>query len=100
MSLNIFKRSYQGSIHGIWAKLPQDLLRVGENHGWEKIKGACKRILTGKTVDVAAIQLRWEPVIEDQWAELDRSNAYMIECGYYYENCMWIAYENYEKIKV
>ena len=95
-SLNIYKRSYLGSIHEIWSKLPQDMLSIGYDHGWRKITGACKRFLIGKTVDVAAIKLRWEPTNEDPCYELERSDAFMIACGFYYENGMWIAYDKIE----
>jgi hypothetical protein len=98
-SLNIYKRSYLGSIHEIWSKLPQDMLNIGYDHDWTKITGACKRFLTGKTVDVAAIRLRWEPANEDPCSELEHSDAFMIACGFYYENGMWIAYDKIE-IKV
>ena len=47
-SLDSFKRSYLGSIHNIWAKIPQDLIRVGSDIGWAKITKRCKNFLTGK----------------------------------------------------
>ena len=42
------KRSYLGSIHQIWAKLPQELVRDGEKFGWEKITKRCKLHPMGK----------------------------------------------------
>lgn len=39
---SIVKRSYLGSIHNIWAKLPQDKLRDGKNRGWREVTKACK----------------------------------------------------------
>ena len=47
-SLDAFKRSYLGSIHHIWAKLPQSLVREGENRGWSKVTKRCKLHLMGK----------------------------------------------------
>ena len=48
LSLDSFKRSYLGSVHNIWAKIPQDFIRVGSNIGWTKISKRCKNFLTGK----------------------------------------------------
>ena len=47
-SLDIYKRSYLGSIHKIWSRLPVGLLTKGEKHGWQKITGKCKEFITGK----------------------------------------------------
>ena len=47
-SLDSFKRSYLGSVHNIWVKIPQDLIRVGSRIGWVKITRRCKNFLTGK----------------------------------------------------
>ena len=47
-SLDAFKRSYLGSIHHIWAKLPQSLVREGEKRGWSKVTKRCKLHLMGK----------------------------------------------------
>ena len=44
-SLDSFKRSYLGSIHSIWAKLPQSLIQLGNNGGWRRITKRCKRFL-------------------------------------------------------
>ena len=43
--LDIFANSFFGQLPGIWAKLPQGLLRRGELRGWRKIRKGCKRIL-------------------------------------------------------
>jgi hypothetical protein len=43
--LNIFLRSYLGSIHVIWSKLPQELIERGEQYGWRKISSKCKQHL-------------------------------------------------------
>ena len=48
-SLDAFKRGYLGSIHQIWAKLPQHNIKRGEEFGWRKITKDCKLFLTGKT---------------------------------------------------
>ena len=48
-SLDIFKRSYLGSIHKIWSRLPLSLLMKGEKYGWRKITKKCKEFITGKT---------------------------------------------------
>ena len=47
-SLDAFKRSYLGSIHHIWAKLPQSLVREGEKRGWSKVTKRSKLHLMGK----------------------------------------------------
>ena len=47
-SLDAFKRGYLGSIHLIWRKLPQELVRQGMEHGWLKIKKSCSMHLTSK----------------------------------------------------
>ena len=47
-SLNVYKRSFLGALPQIWSKLPVDLIRKGERHGWLKIKTACSDFLTGK----------------------------------------------------
>ena len=41
-SLVGFDRSYLGSIHKIWKKLPQSLVKKGATVGWLKIKEGCK----------------------------------------------------------
>ena len=48
-SLDLFKNSYLGQIHKIWARLPVSLLEKGERIGWRKISKVCKNIITGKT---------------------------------------------------
>ena len=50
-SLDQFRRSYLGSIHNIWAKLPQSLIEEGKQKSWQAVKSRAKRYLTGK----------WEP---------------------------------------
>lgn len=47
-SLDIYIRSYLGSIHKIWSRLPLSLLVKGEKHGWQKITKKCKEFITGK----------------------------------------------------
>jgi len=47
-SLDQYKRSYLGSIHKIWSKLPQTLISEGQVSGWCKIKKRAKQFLTGK----------------------------------------------------
>ena len=37
-SLDSFKRSYLGSMHKIWAKLPQTLISEGQSSSWKKVK--------------------------------------------------------------
>ena len=46
-SLDIYKRSYLGSIHKIWLRLSVGLLMNGEKHGWQKITKTCKGIPEG-----------------------------------------------------
>jgi len=50
-SLDAYKRGYLGSIHLIWRKLPQELVKQGMEHGWLKIKKSCSMHLTGKTTE-------------------------------------------------
>ena len=45
-SLVAFDRSYLGSIHKIWRKLPHDLVQKGAKHGWLKIKKGCTVSIT------------------------------------------------------
>ena len=47
-SLDQYKRSYLGSIHKIWSKLPQTLISEGQVSGWCKIKKRAKQFLTCK----------------------------------------------------
>ena len=49
MPLDIFKRSYLGMRHQIWSKIPQELIEVGKNKGWNKIIKRCKRKLVQVT---------------------------------------------------
>jgi hypothetical protein len=100
-SLNSFKRSYLGSIHNIWAKLPQDKLRDGENKGWRKVTKACKNFLMGKTV-VTCKAIK-DPLKKSRKVESTTnvvgemiSDVFMIANGYYCENGMWFAHDNTE----
>ena len=47
-SLNSFKSSYLGSIHKIWSRLPQRLVREGLSTNWSRIKSRAKKFFTGK----------------------------------------------------
>ena len=47
-SLDIFRDSYLGSIHKIWAKLPVELIERGLEKGWRKITTQCKDCITGR----------------------------------------------------
>ena len=47
-SLDSFKHSYLGSMHKIWAKLPQTLISEGLSSSWKKVKKRAKGFLTGK----------------------------------------------------
>ena len=47
-SLDIFQDSYLGSIHKTWAKLPIELLDIGQKKGWRKISMQCKDCTTGR----------------------------------------------------
>ena len=55
-SLDGFKRGYIGSIHQIWSKIPQEIIRRGEELGWLRIKKACKSFLTGKMKEEESVQ--------------------------------------------
>ena len=46
-SLDSFKRSYLGSMHKIWAKLPHSLISEGQSSSWKKVKKRAKGFLTG-----------------------------------------------------
>ena len=67
-SLDAFKRSYIGSIHQIWARLPQDLIRRGEAKGWMKIRKACKAFLLNESRDLRAPDLskKQKTVMKDE----------------------------------
>ena len=40
--------SVEGQASKIWSKLPQDILRSGQDNGWQSITKDCQRFLTGK----------------------------------------------------
>jgi hypothetical protein len=40
--LDIFKRSFFGQLPRIWAKLPQEILKIGESKAWRKVSKSCK----------------------------------------------------------
>ena len=41
-------RSCGGSIHNIWSRLPQSLVREGLSTNWNRIRNKAKRFFTGK----------------------------------------------------
>ena len=45
---NQYSRSIGGRAVDVWAKIPNDILTVGESDGWQKITKQCQRFLTGK----------------------------------------------------
>ena len=47
-SLNLYKRSFLGSIHKIWAKIPAELRSEGESKLWRCVKSRTKKFFTGK----------------------------------------------------
>ena len=47
-SLALFKDSYLGQTHKIWARLPVSLLEKGERVAWRKISKICNNTITGK----------------------------------------------------
>ena len=47
-SLDSFKSSYLGSIHKIWSRLPQSLVREGLSSNWSRIKSRAKKFCIGK----------------------------------------------------
>ena len=53
-SLDQFKRSYLGSIHQIWAKIPQTLIAEGQKKSWQSVKSRTKKFLTGQWQPSAA----------------------------------------------
>ena len=61
-SLDAFKRSYLGSIHHIWARLPQDLIRRGEAKGWLRIKKACKTFLLNESRVLRALNSKQKEI--------------------------------------
>ena len=46
--LDMYVRSFLGSIHNIWAKLPQDLLIEGRHSKWMRMSKKCKKFLKGQ----------------------------------------------------
>ena len=44
---NLFDRSFTASLHGIWAKLPDELKVVGQARGWKSVRKLIKLILVG-----------------------------------------------------
>ena len=55
-SLESYKQSYLGSIHEIWAKLPQSLVSEGKEKSWQSIRVRAKRFMVGK----------WSPKLNTQ----------------------------------
>jgi hypothetical protein len=49
-----FDRSVEGQAGKVWSKLPQDLLRFGQDNGWQCITKDCQRYLTGKECSYGA----------------------------------------------
>jgi hypothetical protein len=45
---NTFDRSFIGCMHGLWAKLPDDIKIFGDARGWLKVRKLIKLILVGK----------------------------------------------------
>jgi hypothetical protein len=54
-SLDVFSRSFEGSIDGIFDKIPTELKEKGEKDGWKKIMKQGQRILSGKMESKANI---------------------------------------------
>ena len=70
-SLDSFKRSYLGSIHNIWAKMPQEIIRDGREKGWIKITKRSKEFLMGK---IKSVSCKKKKVDETQVVKVDRTN--------------------------
>jgi hypothetical protein len=49
-SLDVYKRGFFGTLPGIWSRIPREIITRGERRGWLKIKTACTKFLTGKTI--------------------------------------------------
>ena len=48
-SLIAFERGIVGRSSKVWKKIPQHILRSGNEAGWQTITKACQRFLTGKS---------------------------------------------------
>ena len=49
-SLNAYKRSYLGTIHSIWAKIPQDIIKRRQEFDWKKSQEHASASSSGKTM--------------------------------------------------
>ena len=47
-SLNSYERSILGRAPKVWGKLPQHLLQIGLEEGWQSITKRCQRLVVGK----------------------------------------------------
>ena len=47
-SLDVYRRGFHGVLPSIWKKIPQEIISVGYNKGWLKIKKRCTDWLLGK----------------------------------------------------
>jgi hypothetical protein len=47
-SLNSFKRSFRGSVHHVFAEVPQDIIKTGMEDGWRKVMKNGQRMLSGR----------------------------------------------------
>ena len=70
-SLDSFKRSYLGSIHNIWAKMPQEIIRDGREKGWIKITKRSKEFLMGK---IKSVSCKEKKVDDTQVVKVERTN--------------------------
>jgi len=51
-----YDRSIEGQAATVWSKVPQEILKVGEANGWQKITKQCQRFLTGKPLRASHIE--------------------------------------------
>jgi hypothetical protein len=51
-----YDKSIEGQTATVWSKVPQEILKVGEANGWQKITKQCQRFLTGKPLRASHIE--------------------------------------------
>ena len=73
MSLDVYKRSFQGVLPKIWERIPSNIIARGKLKGWLKIKTACTNFLTGKSNnelnawDHAILKSKKKPLSKSKW---------------------------------
>ena len=91
-SLEQYRRSYLGSVHCIWAKLPQTLIQEGERKSWKSIKTRAKQFLTGKWKPDPITTVTTQKKTKQTHAKYSKqpSDVFMLASGFSYESGQWI----------